>query len=580
MRNTSPIIRFGVFEANLETGELRKRGLRIRLPDQVFQVLAMLLERPGELVGRDELRDRLWRGETFVDFNAGLNKIINRLREALSDSATNPRFIETVARRGYRLLVPVTRAQGSRGPGDDPERVRLAVLPFGNLTSDPEQDFFSDGLTEEMISELGRLNPKRLGVIARTSTMLYKHSRKPIDEIGRELDVDYILEGSVRKAEIRARITAQLIRVPDQTHLWAESYDRDLADIFRVQHEVALRVAGSLALELLPEEGAHAAVISPEAHEAYLRGRHFWNKGSGKDATTAIHWFEQCLNRDPNYALAYSGMANCYGRLVWFGAMPAREAGAKAKSAATQAVRLQNRLSEAHASLALVSFWYEWDWAGAEREFREAIDLKPNYAEAHNWYAAFLNVMLRFNEAAKEQKIAEELDPLSLTIAMNAADPYYFARQYSSAIEHLKRVLKRDPKFSAAHYNLGRAYIQAGMYEEAVASFQAAAELSGVRQANAALAHAYARLGEVTKADAILDEMEKLKPESTRLALILLGRGELDRAMEKLEQAFEERSLWMVYLQADPVYDDLRSHPGFVSLLERMNFPFGRAGPG
>jgi TolB-like protein len=308
----------------------------------------------------------------------------------------------------------------------------MAVLPFDNLSPEPEQEFFSDGLTEEMISELGRMDPKRLGVIARTSAMLYKHSGKRIDEIGRELGVDYILEGSVRRTENRARITAQLIHVPDQTHLWAESYDRDLADILRVQHEVARRVADSLAVELLPEERSQAAAISPEAHEAYLRGRYFWNKGSGTDAMTAIRWFEQCLSHDPNYALAYSGMADCYGRLGWFGTLPACEAGVKAKAAATRAIRLRDRLGEAHASLALVSFRHEWKWAKAEREFREAIDLKPNYAAAHNWYAAFLNVMVRFDEAAKEQRVAEELDPLSLTIAMNAADPYYFAPIFSS----------------------------------------------------------------------------------------------------------------------------------------------------
>ncbi len=560
MRTTS-IVHFGSFEADLEARELRKHGVKIRLPEQVFQVLAMLLEQPGELICRDELQTRLWRGETFVDFDAGLNKIMNRLREALGDSATNPRFIETVARRGYRLLVPVTTTQARRSAPNAPQKLSLAVLPFENMSSDSEQEFFSDGLTEEMISELGRMNPKRLGVIARTSTMLYKHSGKRIDEIGKELDVDYILEGSVRRAESRARITAQLIQVPDQTHLWAESYDRELADILRVQHEVARRVADSLAFELLPDEGAHAAAVSPEAYEAYLRGRYFWNKGSGGDASTAIQWFEQCLEYDPKYALAYSGIADCYGRLGWFGALPAREAGAKAKAAATQAVKLQDLLGEAHASLALVSFWHEWNWAAAEREFRAAIDLKPNYAAAHNWYAAFLNVMLRFDEAAKQQKIAEDLDPLSLTIAMNAADPYFFARQYSSAIEHFNRVLKRDASFPAAHYNLGRAYVQAGMYQEAIAAFEAAAKLSRVRQANAALAHAYARLGEVTRAEAMLNDMEKFGAEPTRLALILLGLGELDRAIEKLEQGFEERSFWMIYLQADPVYDDLRSRP-------------------
>ncbi|MDQ2841461.1 MAG: winged helix-turn-helix domain-containing protein, partial [Acidobacteriota bacterium] len=553
-------VRFGSFEVNLEIRELRKQGVKIHLPDQVFEVLAKLMERPGELVSRDELRARLWGGETFVDFDAGLNKVVNRLREALSDSATNPRFIETVARRGYRLLIPVTTAQSFCGAGDISGKVRLAVLPFENMSAEPEQEFFSDGLTEEMIAELGRLNPKRLGVIARTSTMLYKNSRKRIDEIGRELNVEYILEGSVRRAGRRARITAQLIQAPDQTHLWAETYDRDIADMLQVQHEVAQRVADSLAFELLSHERTHTAAISPAGYEAYLRGRYFWNRGSGADAAVAIHWFEECLKHDSNYALAYSGIADCHGRLGWFGALPPREAGAKAKTAALLAVTLQNRLGEAHASLALVCFWHDWDWAGAEREFREAIDLNPNYAAAHNWYAAFLNVMLRFDEAAREQKIAEELDPLCLTIAMNAADPYYFARQYSSAIDRFKRVLKRDPNFPAAHYNLGGAYAQAGMYQEAMRAFETAARLSGVRLADAALGYAYARLGDIPRAVAILDEMEKLGADPTRLALILLGLGKLDCALEKLEQAFEERSFWLVYLQADPVYDDLRSH--------------------
>ena len=573
------VVQFGSFEVDLATCELRKRGLRIRLPEQAFQVLAMLLERPGDLIRRDELRKRIWQEDTFVDFDAGLNKVVNRLRAALNDSATNPRFIETVPRRGYRLLVPVRRTQISQSAPGASQKIRLAVLPFENLTSDPEQEFFSDGLTEEMISELGQLNPKRLGVIARTSTMLYKRSRKAIEEIGRELDVHYILEGTVRRAERRVRITAQLIQLSDQTHLWSESYERDLVDIFQVQQEVARRVADSLAFELLSDDCRHARGVSPQAHEAYLRGRYFWNKGSGTNAITAIRWFEECLKHDPQYALAYSGMADCYGRLAWFGLLPAREAGVKAKAAATQAVRLQSRLGEAHASLALVSFWCDWNWVEAEREFRTAIDLKPNYAEAHNWYAAFLNVMLRFSEAAGQQKIAEELDPRNLIIAMNAADPYYFARQYSAAIRHFERVLKRDPQFASAYYNLGHAYVQSGMYQEAVTAFETAARISGVRQADAAVAYAYARLGNITKAQAILRDMEELRAESTRLALIFLGLGESERAIEKLQQAFEEGSFWLVYLQADPVYDPLRSHPSFIALLERMDFPAGRAAP-
>ncbi len=577
MPKTLKIARFGAFEADLETGELRKQGLKIRLPEQAFQILAMLLERPGEVVGREELQRRLWPGQTSFDFDHGLNKAINRLRDVLSDSAKTPRFIETIAKRGYRLIVPLGTAESSSaGVSHVGSRVRLAILPFENLNGDPEQDFFSDGLTEEMISELGRLNPSRLGVIARTSSMQYKRTAKRIDEIGRDLEVEYILEGSVRRADNRARITAQLIQVRDQTHLWAESYNRELSDLLQVQHEVAQRVAATLALELLPKESTHGRLISPEAYEAYLRGRFFWNRGTDRDAKTAIEWFEKAAQEYPNYALAYSGIADCYGRLAWYGALPPREASPRAKSAATRALEIDDLLGEAHASMALVRFWYEWNWPEAEHEFRRAIELRPNYAPAHNWYAAYLNAMQRFHEAAAEQKIAQELDPLSLTIAMNAADPYYFTRQYSSAIQNLEGVLQREPNFYPAHYNLGKAYALAGRYQEAIAAFETAVRLSGVPGANTALAYAYARAGQRAEAQAIRKQVEELAATryipAPQLVLSSLGLDEKSKALTQLEKGFEERSYLMIYLKADPIYDALGSEPRFINLLEQMNF--------
>ena len=572
---SSRIARFGAFEADLETGELRKQGLRIRLPEQVFQVLAMLLDRPGEIVTRAELRDHLWPHDTFVDFDHGLNKAVNRLRDALSDSATNPRFVETVARRGYRLIVPVTGRDKVGIKADAQPRVRLAVLPFENLSPDPDQEFFSDGLTEEMISELGRLNPLRLGVIARTSAMQYKRTTKRIDEIGRELDVDYILEGSVRRAGARIRITAQLIKVQDQTHLWAESYNRELADIFQVQHEVARRVATSLAFELLPGKSVPHAVPSPEAHEAYLKGRFIWNKGT--DTWVAIQCFQNAIERDPEYSLAHSALADCYGRLAWFGELLPREAGARAEKAANRALEVDDQLGEGHCSLALVRFWFDWNWAQAEAEFRLAIALKPNYAAAHNWYAAYLNVMGRFAEAIAEHNVAEEWDPLSLTIAMSRADPYYFSRKYSLAIENLKRVLEREPNFYPAHYNLGRAYARNGMYLEALDAFKTAAQLSRVRQADAAVAYTYALAGKVREARKIEKELVEFAATNylpaPQMALISLGLGDAPAALHRLEQGLEERSCLMIYLKADPLYDDLRSQPRFNNLLVRMNFP-------
>jgi TolB-like protein/Tfp pilus assembly protein PilF len=573
----SGIVCFATFEVDLESGELRRQGVKIRLTEQAFQVLAALIEHPGDVVRRKELRDRLWPGVSFVDFDHGLNKAINRLRDTLNDSATNPRFIETVARRGYRFIVPVVKKGVLRSTSVVPKRPRLAVLPFESIPPDPAEEFFADGLTEEMISELGRLNPSRLGVIARTSAMQYKRTTKRVDEIGTELDVDYILEGSVRRSESRARITMQLIQVRDQTHLWAESYNRHLTDILQVQHEVAQRVATSLALELLPQGKRRRKLVSPEAYEAYLRGRFFWNKGTDKGLHSAIECFEQALKYDPSYALAYSGMADSYFRLGLYFVLPSREAGAKTKAAASRALKIDDQLGEAHASMATVHCWYDWHWAGAEREFRRAIELKPNYAAAHNWYAAYLNAMLRFDEAAAEQRIAEELDPLSLMIAVAAADAYYFSRQYPSAIQCLQQVLRRNPEFASAHFNLGRAYLRSGMHQEAITEFEAAARFSGVRQAELGLACAYARAGDAKKAHDILRDLEEFGRThylpSPYLATLHLGLGDSGRALELLEQGFNEKCYLMMFLNADPVYDDIRAHPAFIDLIQRMGFP-------
>ncbi len=571
------IVRFATFEVDLGSGELRKQGIKIRLPEQAFQVLWMLLDHPGEIVSREDLRDRLWSGQTFVDFDHGLNKAINRLRDALSDSAANPRFIETVARRGYRLIVPLSGEDLSHHVSVAPNRPRLAVLPFESVPPDSVQEFFTDGLTEEMISELGRFNPSRLGVIARTSAMQYKRTTKRVDEIGKELDVDYILEGTVRRSESRARITVQLIQVRDQTHLWAESYNRELIDILKVQHEVAQRVATSLALELIPQRNTRRKLVSPEAYEAYLLGRYFWNKETDRNASTAIGHFERALEHDPEYALALSGIADCYLRLGLYFALSSVEAGSRAKQAAARALEIDPNLGEAHTSMGSVHFWFDWNWSEAEREFRRAIELNPNYAAGHFRYAAYLSAMQRFAEAREEQRIAEELDPLSLIITMTAADPYYYSREYPLAIEHLQRVLKREPNFPPAHANLGRAYAQSGMYEEAITAFEKAARLSGVPQADITVGYAYARAGKTEKAEAILERMEELARThhvpSPYLAWIHLALGDIAKAVELLEQGFRQRSYLLIFLNADPIYDSLRTQPGFLDLLERMNFP-------
>jgi TolB-like protein/DNA-binding winged helix-turn-helix (wHTH) protein len=443
-QTVTPVIRFGVFELDLAAGELRKSGIKVRLQEQPFQILSLLLERPGQVVTRDEIQQKLWPDGTFVDFEHSLNAAVKRLREALEDSADNPQFVETVPRRGYRFIYPVEgHAARSRRwvwalalaalpalltlllalnvgglrdrlwpRADSPaKRIMLAVLPCDNLSGDPEQEYFSDGMTDEMIAQLGRLQPARLGVIARTSAMHYKGTDKHVDEIGRELGVEYILECSVRREGDRVRITAQLIQVSDQTHLWAASYERELAGIFAIQSEVSRQIARSLEVELLPAERARpsgAGTINPEAYEAYLKGRYFWNKRTEEGIKKSLDYFQQAVARDPDYALAYSGLADAYLVGIFVGYLPSQDNHPKGLAAALRAVELDDTLAEAHASLANFEIG---NWLVEEKELKRAIELNPNYAPARIWYAMHLSARGRHEEALAEGKKALELDP-------------------------------------------------------------------------------------------------------------------------------------------------------------------------
>jgi TolB-like protein len=327
---TVAIQRFGAFELDLRSGELRKKGVRIRLQEQPFEVLTVLLQRPGEVVTREELRSAIWPADTFVDFDNSLNTAINKLREALGDSADSPRFIETLPRRGYRFIAPVNGVKPvSASKQLATGKIMLAVLPFDNLSGDREQEYFSDGLTEEMINQLGRLHPERLGVIARTSAMKYKHANKGIDQIGSELGVDYVLEGGVRRAGEHLRITAQLIQVTDQTHLWAESYERDLRDALALQSEVALAIASEINVKLTPQQRtrlANTRPLIPAAYEAYLKGRFYWNKRTADGVKKGIEHFEKAIEKDPSCPLAYVGLADSYGTLGFYAYAAPRDA--------------------------------------------------------------------------------------------------------------------------------------------------------------------------------------------------------------------------------------------------------------
>jgi TolB-like protein len=559
--------RFGTFEVDLELRELRKRGLRIRLEEKPFQILELLIERPGHVVTRRTLREKLW-PETHVGYEQSLNTAVNKLRELLGDSAQNPRFVETLPRVGYRFIAPVERPGQNAGPD---RKKMLAVLPLENLSGDPEQEFFAEGLTEEMISHLGQLHPKRLGVIARTSAIQYKGSRKTLAEIAKELNVEYVLEGSVRRQGMNVRVSVQLIEAQHQTHLWSTSYDREIRDILVVQHDVAAQVGRALALELLPGYDAARGTANPAAHEAYLRGRFFWGQRNEESLRKAITCFEQALAFEPSYARACCGLSDCWGMLCWFGALPPSEAGPLALQAATRALRMDDSLAEAHASLALVRYWYEWNWRGAEQEFLRAIQLNSSDAPAHQWYGSLLCSLGRLDEARAQHQHARHLDPLSLTISLGAADPFFYARQYDKAIAHLRAILEQEPRFFPALFNLGRVYVQKGMYPEAITAFEKAVQLSGNREGRPALAHAYARAGRTSVARSILAEMKinhgGRYSASPMIARIHLGLGEIDNVFEWLHKGIEERSYWIIFLKMDPLYDELRSDPRFRELL-------------
>ncbi|HUP95905.1 MAG TPA: winged helix-turn-helix domain-containing protein, partial [Burkholderiales bacterium] len=448
--------RFGIFEADLRARELRKGGIRIRLQDQPFQILAMMLERPGELVTREELRQHLWPSGTFVDFEHSLNAAVKRLRAALGDDADNPRFVETLHRRGYRFVAPVESQSPARHLHPVPSRVsrlpdtanvRLVVLPFTNLGNDPSQEYFSDGLTEEMITQISRLSPGRLGVIARTSSMRFKCSTKLASEIGRELAVDYLLEGSVRFAGDHIRISAQLIEARTETHLWAETYDRRLEEILALQSEVAARIAHSLAMELVPDQRDALERVAPrrsEAYQAYLKGRFHWNRSGDDGLISALSYYDRALELDPQFAAAYAALARAKVSMAHYARGPGRAALEGARDAALKAIELDSGLSDAHVALAEVHKSLEWNWRLAETTYRTAIALSPSCETAHRALGVLLAGLSRFQEAKAETDRACDLDPLCLTVNTSAALVRYLTHEFDETIDRCQYTLDMD----------------------------------------------------------------------------------------------------------------------------------------
>jgi TolB-like protein/DNA-binding winged helix-turn-helix (wHTH) protein/Flp pilus assembly protein TadD len=639
------LARFGIFEVDLRAGELRKKGLRIKLQSQPFLLLVTLLKQPGELVTREELCSTLWPDGTFIDFDHSLGTAINKLREVLGDSATNPRFIETLPRRGYRFIAPVEAIDAdedsaivteapprdaapvledppgwqqpaaadpsksteagwrSRRPllwkisglalvlassiafvtwrlhsgGPSPPMIRsLAVLPLENLSGDPSQDYFSDGMTDELITELGQLSELR--VISRSSVMTYKTIRKPLPQVARELNVDAVVEGTVLRAGNQVRITAQLVEAFSDRHLWAQSYEGELRNTLALQNKVARAIAEQIRIKLSSREHVelkNVQDVNAEAHEAYLKGRFFWNKRTGEDLKKAVEYFSQAIEKDPNYAHAYSGLADSYALMGdWeYGVMAPKEAFPKARAAATKALALDNTLGEAHTSLAFSLDLFDWDWGAAEKEYKRAVQLSPSYATAHQWYAWHLILGGRNTEAVAEMRRAESLDPLSLIISADAADILFIARLYDESIRQSQKAMEMDPRFAVAHYQLGQALGQKRMFTEAIEELQKAIRFSGGnRTFTSNLAYVYAVSGKRSKATDLLAGL--MHPSNNgfsnapEIALIYVGLGDKDQAMVWLEKAYEERFNPSVLLR--PCFDPLRSDPRFQDLLYRI----------
>jgi len=565
-------VRFGSFEMDEFAGELCKDGARIRLQEQPFQILQILLERPGEVVTREELRKRIWPSDTFVDFDHGINNAIKRLREALGDFAETPRYVETLPRRGYRFI--------ERTECEFPKIRSLAVLPLEDLSGDPEREYFADGLTEALITILAKIGDLR--VISRTSAMQYKGIHKPVREIARELDVDTVVEGTVLRVGPRVRITAQLIDAGKESHLWAESYERDLRDVLSLQSEIAQSIAREIQIKLTPQERAQlseARPVDPDAYEAYLKGRYYWNKRSGDSLSKGAECFRQAVKRDPNYAAAYAGLADCASSAGWFGFLSPDEAFGKGRLIARKALEIDRSLGEAHASLGWALTHYDYDFAAAEREHERAIELSPRYATAHQWFALLLIPLGRFEEAFAELKRAMRLDPLSPIIHISLAWGYYCARLYDKAIEQAKSTFDLDAVFPPPWYALGVASMLKGDHESGIAAFQKGVDLSAGGSAYVTgLAWGFAKADRKKEAREILDQLLRERESgkyvmAAQIAIIYAELQDKDEALRWLEKGYVERSAWMVYLKTDARYDPLRSEPRFCDLMRRMNFP-------
>lgn len=588
------VVRFGPFELDVRAGELTKRGRKILLQEQPFQILLMLLERPGDVVLREEIRKRLWPNDTFVQFAPSINAAMQRLREALGDTANEPRYVETVARRGYRLLgkIAINGNETKRGPGETNSTdvstsmaaafleqgkspKSIAVLPLENTSRDPDGDYLSEGITENIINSLSKIGGLR--VTPRSTVFRYRKEVTNAQAIGRELRVEAVLAGRVTQHDGALVVSVELIDVTQGSQLWGERYSRRLTDLYEIEDEIARKISESLRVQLNRKDKERVAkrfTENSEAYQFYLRGRYWWNRRTPEDIRKGYRYFQQAIEKDAGYAMAYSGLADCYSHLCSFGAMAPKEAMARAKAAAAAAVALDPDLAEAHTSMAFVRAFADWDWRNSDREFQHALELDSRYWVAPYWRGMTLIARGRYEEADRWIAKAYEVEPLSSVIAHGAAINLIVSRRYADAIQVCLKAIDIAPDYPLLRLHLGMAYEQESRYEEATAEFEKMFKLvAGEPVGAAALAHAHAKAGRPQEARRILQNLlgqaETRHVDKYSVGLVYTALSELDLAIDWFDRAARERCLWFTFLaNGDPRLDGLRGDHRFQVLLQ------------
>ena len=608
------VLRFSDFEVDLRAGELRRRGgSRIKLQQQPFRVLVLLLQRAGDVVTREELRQAIWPAGTFVEFNLGLDTAIYRLRTALGDSAETPQFLETLPRRGYRFIAPVDRVVPA--PPQRPRIARqllyafgalavltlgyglvarraatprihsIAVLPLENLSGDSAQEYFAEGMTEALVTRLGKTGGLR--VISHTSARHYKDTRETLPEIARRLHVDAVVEGAVLRVGNRVRVTAQLIEASTDRHLWAETYESNLRDVLGLQDAIARAITNEVQIRLSssqpsPMASTRARPVDPDAYDLYLRGRAEWNEWTEQGSRRGIEYFQRAVQKDPGYAPAWAGLSDAYDHLGRFGFLPPRVALSKAKAAALRAIQLDETLSEAHVSLAMVLL-QEWSWSAGESELQRAIALNPNNSEAHQRYGYALSYRGQFDAAIGAMQRALELDPLSPNKQNSLAATFYRAGRYDEALQYFREV--PDPDFNSVsrHRRIAAIYERKGRLGEAMAEWLVALRLSGKQEVAASVERDYRSSGyAAAKRTYLWGDLREARrraqndyprPLSWDIAGDYALLGERDSAFAWLERAFREREGALAFFTVDDHFFALRSDPRFRDLARRMGLP-------